>query len=94
MSVQRGIALADGKTVIIRDEIKTDKPSSLWWFMHTRAVVTLSGNGRSVTLTMDNEKVVAEIVSPAKAKFTVMDAVPLATSPQPAENNKNEGVRI
>lgn len=92
-SVQRGIALADGKTAIIRDEIKTDKPSSLWWFMHTRAAVRLSGNRRSATLTMDNEKVVAEIVSPAKAKFTVMDAVPLATSPQPAENNKNEGVR-
>ncbi len=88
----RGIALAGGNTVVIRDEIKTMAPSKLYWFLHTRARVDLSGGGKSATLTIDSAKIVAEIVSPAKARFTVMDAVPLPTSPK-AENNKNEGIR-
>jgi len=91
-SVQRGIALADGNTVVIRDEIKADKPAQLHWFLHTRADLKLAGNGKRATLTVDSAQVVVEIVSPAKAKFTVMNAVPLASSPK-AENNKNEGIR-
>jgi hypothetical protein len=91
-SVQRGIALAGGNTVVIRDEIKADKPAQLYWFLHTRADLKLAGNGKRATLTVDSAQVVAEIVSPAKAKFTVMNAVPLASSPK-AENNKNEGIR-
>lgn len=92
-SVQRGIALAGGKTVIIRDEIKAEKPAEVWWFMHTRADVNIASSGKTATLSMDGAKIVAEIVSPANAKFTVMKAAPLPTSPQPKENNANEGVR-
>lgn len=92
-SVQRGIALAGGNTVVVRDEIKADKPAKLYWFLHTRAQVNLSGNGKSATLTLDSEKIVAEIKSPAKARFTIMDPVPLQSSPQPKENNRNEGIR-
>lgn len=92
-SVQRGIALAGGNTVVVRDEIKADKPAKLYWFLHTRAQVNLSGNGKSATLTLDSEKIVAEIKSPAKARFTVMDPVPLQSSPQPKENNRNAGIR-
>jgi hypothetical protein len=91
-SAVRGIALAGGNTVVIRDEIKTDNPARLWWFLHTRAQVAVAGNGRSAILTIDSAKVVAEIVFPSKAKFTVMNAAPLETSPK-VENNKNEGIR-
>ncbi|MCE5347895.1 MAG: heparinase II/III family protein [Bacteroidales bacterium] len=92
-SVQRGIAMVGGNTVVIRDEVKADVPSQLYWFLHTRAQVNLSGNKKIATLTIDSEKIVAEIVSPAKAKFTVMDATPLQSSPNPKENNKNDGIR-
>ncbi len=91
-SVQRGIALAGGNTVVIRDEVTTGKPSQLYWFLHTRAELKLAGNAKRATLTIDSAQVVAEIVSPANAKFTIMNAEPLATSPK-AENNKNEGIR-
>ena len=91
-SVQRGIALADGNTFVIRDEIKTATPAQLYWFVHTRADLKIAGNGRKVTMTIDSAQVIAEIVSPDKAKFTVMNAEPLASSPK-AENNKNEGIR-
>lgn len=92
-SLQRGIALAGGKTVVIRDEIKAEKPADVWWFMHTRADVNIAGNGKTATLSMDGAKIVAEIVSPANAKFSVMKASPLPSSPQPSQNNANEGVR-
>lgn len=92
-SVKRGIALAGGVSVVIQDEIKSDKPIQLFWFLHTRAEVTLSGNGRSAVLKIDSASVQIDIITPSKAKFTVMKAVPLPTSPQLSENNKNEGIR-
>jgi hypothetical protein len=92
-SVQRGIALAGGKTVVIRDEIKAQKPADVWWFMHTRADVTVAGSGKTATLTIDGVKLVAEIVAPSNAKFSVMNASPLPSSPKPSGNNPNEGVR-
>ncbi|MGD0343183.1 MAG: heparinase II/III family protein, partial [Bacteroidales bacterium] len=90
--VMRGIALADGQTVVIQDEIKTEKPSHLYWFMHTRAKVIVARNGRKATMTIDSAQVEVEIISPAKAKFTVMAAAPLPSSPKSDVQNKNEGV--
>jgi hypothetical protein len=92
-SVMRGIALANGQTVVIQDEIKAEKPAQLYWFMHTRAEVSLSRNRRIATLKIDSATVVAEIVSPAKARFNLMNALPLPSSPKPEENNSNEGIR-
>ncbi len=91
--VQRGIALAGGNTVVIRDEVVALKPSKIYWFMHTRAAVELSSGGKRATLTLGSEQVVADLVSPAGAGFTVMDAVPLPSSPNPKENVNNRGVR-
>jgi hypothetical protein len=91
-SVHRGIALAGGNTVVIRDEIQTVKPAQIYWFLHTRADLKLSGNDRKATFTIESAQVVAEIVSPAKAKFAIMNAGPLPSSPK-AENNKNEGIK-
>jgi hypothetical protein len=88
----RGIALVNGNTVIIQDEIKTLKPSKFYWFAHTKAKVEIASDGKHAILTIDSVHVEAEIVSPAKARFSVMDAVPLSTSPM-AANNKNEGIR-
>jgi len=91
-SVQRGIALTGGNTIVIRDEVKTGKPSQLYWFLHTRADLKLAGNAKRATFTIDSAQVVAEIVSPSKARFTIMNAEPFASSPK-AVNNKNEGIR-
>ena len=35
----------------------------------------------------------AEIIAPAHARFTIMKAVPLTGTPQPATVNKNEGIQ-
>lgn len=91
--VLRGIALADGKTVVIQDEIKSEKPAMLYWFMHTRAQVNVASNGKKATMTLDSAQVEVEIISPAKAKFTVMAAVPLPSTPKSEIQDKNEGIR-
>jgi hypothetical protein len=92
-AVNRGIALAGGNTVVINDEIKTEKPSQLYWFLHTRAKLVVTAGGKKATMTIDSASVEVEIISPSKAKFTVMDAVPLPTSPKSDVQNKNEGIR-
>ncbi|HEX6972587.1 MAG TPA: heparinase II/III family protein, partial [Limnochordia bacterium] len=92
--VQRGIALLDQRRqVLIQDEIETRSPSEIWWFMHTRADVRLGADGRTALLERNGRRLSARILSPAEASFTVMEARPLPTSPDPAGQNPNSEVR-
>lgn len=91
-SVQRGIAMVDGNTVVINDEIKTSRPASAYWFVHTRATAKVTNSGKKAVLTMDNDMIELEIVAPSKARFTVMPAKPLDGCPNPEMQNKNEGI--
>lgn len=92
-NISRGIALVNGEYVIIQDNILAGKPASFFWFLHTRATLKLENGGRKAVFSIDNEQLVAEIISPSKAKFKIMNATPLPGTPQPATNNKNEGIR-
>lgn len=92
-SVHRGIALLKKKNmVVISDEITNKGPEDVYWFAHTKAAIKLNGK-RSATLTQNGKKIVATIVSPANAAFTIAPAKPLPSSPQPAENNPNDGIQ-
>jgi hypothetical protein len=91
-SVTRGVALLDRKQVLVQDEIKTAKPTDVWWFLHTHAKIELADNS-SATLTQDGVRLWAKILSPAGAEFTVTDAAPLPASPHPEKQADNKGVR-
>ena len=91
--VKRGIALVNGEYVVIQDEIKATKSALLYWFLHTRAQLKLEGGGRKAIFSMDDDQLEAEIIAPSNARFSILKAVPLAESPQPATNNKNVGVQ-
>lgn len=91
-SVQRGIAMIDGNTVVINDELQTPKPATAYWFVHTRANAKLTNGGKKALLTMDNDQIEVEIIAPSKARFTVMPARPLDGCPNPEMQNKNEGI--
>lgn len=91
--VWRGIALLDRKNVVVQDEIQADKPIELWWFMHTPASVRIEDDGRTATLQLAGAQLRAEILSPASAKFQIMDAQPLPASPHPERQAKNERIR-
>lgn len=82
-SVRRGFALIDGRSqLLIQDEVKSaEKPLDYWWFMHTDAAVEIAPDGTTATLKKGGETLIARIASPAGAKFTVMPAKSLPTSP-------------
>ena len=44
-------------------------------------------------MTLDSAQIEVEIISPSKAKFTVVNAAPLTSSPKSDVQNKNEGIR-
>jgi hypothetical protein len=91
--VCRGIALLDRDKVLVQDEIQADKPVELWWFMHTPVSVRIEDDGRTASLQQFGKQLRAEILSPADAKFQIMDAQPLPASPQPERQAKNELIK-
>ncbi len=92
-SVMRTISLED-ENVHCRDRIALKAPGELWWFMHTRAEVVIDNDGRGATLRQNGKQLRVTLAkAPAAAKFTVMPAAPLPTSPNPAGQNPNNGVR-
>jgi len=92
-SVKRGVAMLDRRAVLIQDELDAQKPADFWWFMHTRASVTLSEDGRTATLAQDKAKLTARLVAPAEARFEVRPAEPFSTSPRPESQRANKEFR-
>ncbi len=91
--VWRGMALLDRKQVLVQDEIESQTPVEAWWFMHTPANATLEENGRVAILKQLGAQLRAEVVSPASARFEIMEAAPLPASPHPERQAKNQNVR-
>ena len=55
--------------------------STLYWFAHTEAEVSISADGKTEELTKNGKKLIAQIVEPSNGTFTLMTADPLSTSP-------------
>ena len=98
--VQRGIALLDRRQVLVQDEILADKSADLWWFFHTPADIVIATDGKTATLTMKKTakrnitgQLVAQLLSPSEARFTVMAAEPLKSSPTPTTQSVNTDIR-
>jgi hypothetical protein len=91
--IWRGIGLLEKDKLLVQDEIQAGKPLELWWFMHTPASVSIEADGRVASLRQVGAQLRAEILSPAGAKFQLMDAQPLPTSPHPEGQAKNERIR-
>jgi len=91
--VERGVSLVDRRCVLVQDEVDAEKPVDLWWFMHTPAKITLSQDGREAYLKQGGCRLTAQLLAPAKARFTVREAEPLSTSPNPEGQRRNEDVR-
>ena len=89
--VQRTFEMPGRSHVMITDEIEANAPADLWWFMHTEAKVELDG-ARAI-LSQNGKQLIAEIVSPSGAVFTVRNAEPLPTSPNPKGQADNSGRR-
>lgn len=93
-SFLRGIKL-DKETGIItvQDEIKLSQPAEMYWFAHTTANILVANDGKSATLIQNGKYLRAYIVSGEGATFSVMDAVPLPTSPEVPDQMPTDGIR-
>lgn len=93
---RRGVAMIDGRTrVAVQDEVQSSESVDAWWFMHTSATVEIAPDGRSTLLTRDGCTLLARIAdAPAGAVFSVMDARPLPTSPDPNGQATNEQSKL
>lgn len=94
ITANRGVMLTDNRTrVAIQDEVQLDRPSDIYWFMHTEAEIELSEDGKSALLSKGGEKLWVGLDSDVEgARFTTMDAKPLAGTPNPAKQNQNIGI--
>ncbi len=93
--VQRGIQLlGQRKQVLVQDEIVNPTPTTCWWFAHCSAsvVTEISADGSSITLKSGTERLWGKIVG-GGGVWTVRSALPLPTSPAPAENADNSGYK-
>lgn len=99
-AVQRTMTLHRGEgeppRVTLEDRMELKQPGEVWWLMHTPAQITVADDGRSAMLTQSDAKlrvVLAESDGATDAKFEVIDAAPLPTSTNPAEQGKNPKVK-
>jgi hypothetical protein len=63
----------------------------VWWFAHTQADVAIADDGRSATLTRGGRTLRVVLHEPAGARLAMMPARPLPGSPDPADQNPNDG---
>lgn len=71
-SWKRGIAILDSNRVLVQDEISPAKPERLVWHFQTRASVAIAPNGRSATLNLGGQTLLATIASPVEARFSIL----------------------
>ncbi|KRF04132.1 hypothetical protein ASG89_22365 [Paenibacillus sp. Soil766] len=84
--VVREIALVDNRQHIrIHDEIALKEAGEILWFLHinSEASVEIMESGRTAILTIGNKRLQIQLACAEEAKFTVMEAKPLPTSPDP-----------
>lgn len=96
-SAVRGMKFINDRTsILIQDEVrgvarKLNNENEIYWFMHTKADVTLIDNNRVAVLDVNGNKMYATLLT--DGYFGVMDAAPLPTSPTADGQDPNNGCR-
>ncbi len=84
--VLRGIALLDGRRVLVQDEVRVREPAEVVWNLHTRAQIA-QHDGRAM-LSQGSARLEARILEPAGAQFEVISAsAPPPQAQQPDVRN-------
>ena len=90
-SAVRGMRFVNGRTsIVVQDDVKSEKENEVYWFMQTKADVTISDDGKTAILDIGGNRLEAKLLSDV-GKFEVGAPAPLPTSPQTVGQNKNEG---
>ncbi len=92
--VWRGLALLDRRDVLVQDEIEGETATNIWWFAHTQAEIAVKPDGRAAVLTQQNKRMLARMLpASGPARFEVLPARPLASSPNPSGQAPNDKLR-
>lgn len=93
--VFRGIALQqERKQILVQDEIQADTPIDLFWFMHTEADIEISKDGKTAMLFQNGQRLWVKLLNPKPSyRFTVMNAQPLPSSPNPQTQDENTDLK-
>ncbi|MFZ5831234.1 MAG: heparinase II/III domain-containing protein [Planctomycetota bacterium] len=91
--VTRTFSMIDRKKVQIRDEVRGAKGADLWWFLHTKAQVEVTPDGRSATLRQGSKRLNVALLEPSAARFEVMPAEALPMSPKVTKQADNSKIR-
>ena len=94
--VWRGTRLTGSRDeLLVQDEIQSATGKTVWWFAHytyPATAVAIDPDGTSALMTQGAERLWCKIVS-GGGTFLITNAVPLATSPNPTNQNTNTGYR-
>ncbi|TKJ38783.1 MAG: heparinase [Planctomycetes bacterium B3_Pla] len=71
--VTRGVAISSRQAVIVQDEFEIEKPCEITWAMTTDAEISFDKEWIA-RLTLDGRELVARVLSPYHARFTVESA--------------------
>jgi hypothetical protein len=91
--LERGIALLNRSQVVLQDEITPNQPLNLWWFMHTYADIQLNASKTAAILQQAGMRLWCAILQPQHSNFSILNAKPLPTSPNPLGQDTNTGAR-
>ena len=91
--VKRGFYIDENEeSYTIRDEINAQRPSTIYWFMHSDAEIELIDNTTAL-LCKNGKSILLNFATNAEeASISVMKAQPLASSPAVNGQNANEGI--
>lgn len=92
----RGFMIGENRrTITVRDEYKfRDSGHELYWFMHTRAEIEVVDDTTAI-LTSKGKRLKAQLVTDIDgAKFSVMKAEPLPTSPNPPQLSNGKAIKL
>ncbi|MBN1642228.1 MAG: heparinase II/III family protein [Anaerolineae bacterium] len=89
--VTRTLSLVDRAYVAIADHVEADAPVEVWWFMHTEAQVSIAADGRAALLRQEGKELDLLVRGHPAARFELMRAAPLSSSPNPPTQELSEG---
>jgi hypothetical protein len=95
LRVRRGVKLVGRRSLLVQDELTLDAPSTVWWFLHTKASIDIASDGTTATLRQNDRQVLVYMLdAPSGAKLVAMGAKHLASSPGPTAGERGaEGYR-
>lgn len=89
-SVKRGYKLTNNRSsIVIQDEITNKIPTDVYWFMHTKCDIEVAEDKKSAIIRGDIKDMYIYLLDETKGEFSVMDAVPLPSSPVNEAQDKN-----